>query len=116
MQPQGDVLGLHGVPGHPYEVLAQRIQVRLLSQSAGKSGRVFATVEAAVYEALDAALVMVMLKLYSLELPQDLGLRSSHEPTMVLFGMVAPAGGRLVNVRRRCTQVSSDGGFFSMRS
>src|SRR5215213_2233780 len=38
VQPQGDVLGLHGVPGHPYEVLAQRIQVRLLSQSAGKSG------------------------------------------------------------------------------
>ena len=78
--------------------------------------RVFATVEAAVYDALDAALVMVMLKLYSLELPQNLGLRSSHEPTMVLFGMVASAGGSLVNVRRRCTQVSSDGGFFSMRS
>jgi len=38
VQPQGDVLGLHGVPGHPYEVLAQRIQVRLLLQSAGKSG------------------------------------------------------------------------------
>ena len=38
VQPQGDVLGLHGGPGHSYEVLAQRIQVRLLSQSAGKSG------------------------------------------------------------------------------
>ena len=54
--------------------------------------------------------------LEQLELLQDLHLRSSQAPTMVLFGMGAPAGERLVNVRRRCVQVSSDGGFFSMCS
>jgi hypothetical protein len=38
------------------------------------------------------------------------------EPTTVLSGMGAPSSRRLVNVRSRCDKVSSDGGFFSMRS
>ena len=41
---------------------------------------------------------------------------SYHAPTMVLFGMGGPAAGRLANVRRRCDQVSSEGGLFSICS
>jgi hypothetical protein len=60
--------------------------------------------------------VEVISKLISLELTQDLCLCGSYAPTMVFFGMIAPAGGRLVNVRSRCAHVSSDGGFFSICS
>ena len=38
------------------------------------------------------------------------------EPTTVLSGMGAPSSRRLANVSSRCDKVSSDGGFFSMRS
>ena len=47
---------------------------------------------------------------------EDRRLYSYHAPTMVLFGMGGPAAGRLANVRRRCDQVSSEGGLFSICS
>src|SRR5918993_3349238 len=59
-QPQRDVRRLHRLPHHPYQVFAQRIQVRLfpkLSRESfqGLSSVVLAAVEAPVYKALYAA-------------------------------------------------------------
>src|SRR5918994_6145267 len=59
-QPQSDVGRLHGLPHHPYEVVTQGVEVRLVSKL-GREGRkrlyriVLPTVEAAVDKALDAA-------------------------------------------------------------
>src|ERR671914_170080 len=59
-QPQGDVCGLHSLPHHPYQVLAQGVEVRLLPELGGEplkslSCVILVAVEAAVYERLDAA-------------------------------------------------------------
>src|SRR5215208_3978328 len=59
-QPQRDVCGLHSLPHHPYQVFAQRIQVRLFPELSresfqGLSSVVLAAVEAPVYKALYAA-------------------------------------------------------------
>ena len=58
-QPQRDVGGLHRLPYHPYQVVAQCLQVGLVPQLGGEgfqglSGIVLAAVEAPVYERLDA--------------------------------------------------------------
>src|SRR5215213_264568 len=56
-QPQRDVRGLHRLPNHPHQVVAQRLQVRLVSQLCGEGleglpSIVFPSVKAAVYERL----------------------------------------------------------------
>ena len=58
-QPQRDVVWLHRFPDHPYEVIAQGIEVRLVSELGregfqGLSSVVLLAVEAAVYERLYA--------------------------------------------------------------
>src|ERR671920_1367534 len=59
-QPQRDVRRLHRLPHHPYQVFAQRIQVRLFPELSRESFQglsivVLAAVEAPVYKALYAA-------------------------------------------------------------
>jgi hypothetical protein len=58
-QPQRGVGGLHRLPYHPNQVVAQCLQVRFVSYLGregfqGLSGIVLAPVEATVYERLDA--------------------------------------------------------------
>src|SRR5215217_1606600 len=58
-QPQRDVLRLHRLPDHTYQVIAQGVQVSLVSELGRESlqrlcGVVLPTVEAPIYEALDA--------------------------------------------------------------
>src|SRR5215210_6483582 len=60
MQPQRDVGGLHRLPYHSHQILLQRLEVRLVPQLDGEGFQglpcvVFAAVEAAVDEGLDAA-------------------------------------------------------------
>jgi hypothetical protein len=58
-QPQRDVCGLHRLPYHPHQVVAQGVQVCFVAQLGregfqGLSCIVLAAVEAPVYEGLDA--------------------------------------------------------------
>src|SRR3712207_1663481 len=58
-QPQRDVSWLHRLPYHPYQVLAQRLQIRLVSQLGrevfqGLSGIILPPIKVAIYEGLDA--------------------------------------------------------------
>src|SRR5829696_5540252 len=60
MQPQRDVGGLHRLPYHSHQIHLQRLEVRLVPQLDGEGFQglpcvVFAAVEAAVDEGLDAA-------------------------------------------------------------
>src|SRR5829696_5590358 len=59
-QPQREVLGLHGLPHHPYQFAIECLQVRLIAQLGGEhlkglSRVVLPSVEAPVHERLDAA-------------------------------------------------------------
>src|SRR4028119_635676 len=54
------MLWLHGAPGHPHKIVAQRVEVRLVSQPGiegfeSLSGVVLAAVEASIHQRLDAA-------------------------------------------------------------
>src|SRR5215218_10275103 len=58
-QPQRDVGGLHRLPYHPHQVVAEGVHVRLVSQLGregfqGLPGIVLTSVEATVYEGLNA--------------------------------------------------------------
>src|SRR5215218_5217568 len=58
-QPQGDVGGLHRLPYHPYQVIAQGLKVCFVAQLSrecfqGLSGVVLLPAEASIDEALDA--------------------------------------------------------------
>src|SRR5215213_7822307 len=59
-QPQREVLGLHGLPHHPYQFAIECLQVRLIAQLGGErlkglSRIVLTSVEAPVHERLEAA-------------------------------------------------------------
>ena len=58
-QPQSDVLWLHRLPHHSYQIVAQSIEVRLVSKLGGEaleslSRVVLSSVEAPIYERLYA--------------------------------------------------------------
>ena len=60
MQPQRDVLWLHRLPYHPYQVIAQCVEIGIVTQLGGEgfqglSGIVLLTVEAPVYEGLNTS-------------------------------------------------------------
>src|SRR5829696_6779936 len=59
-QPQREVLGLHGLPHHPYQFAIECLQVRLIAQLGGErlkglSRIVLTSVESPVHERLEAA-------------------------------------------------------------